>query len=355
MGRYRRRNADRRRLTALLASALLALLAPQAPGADAAAELTRARAALARNMEFSRPLVGKAVTPGQAAEAVRLAQQSLDLACAVVAAHPESAEGHHHLGATLCLGYYPREARFCTLEGAAGEQCQGPVTVIARGSVSGREEGLAAFRTALRLAPGNTDYRLDYGEALGVCGEAQQCADTVSDLWRRDKELASARRARAARLLAQAMRDLKRTDEEMRWLGEALACDPGDAEAALRLSEVAAGRREGIVWHSYQIGEALSRHQPKPMWLSFTTSSCEWCRRLRQEVFTDPSVIGESRRLICIEVDGDRRRDLASRYQVREFPTAILLDPSGRLIYRLVGYRPPGQYVSEMRRARSGL
>ena len=346
--------AVRGKLIALLTSALLAPFASQAPGAAGEADLARARAALARNIEFCRPLVGEAVTPAQAAEAAGIAQESLDLARAVVAADPNRAEGHHHVGATLCLGYYPRDSGLCDLEAAVGEQCKGSVTVIARGSLRGEEEGLAAFRTALRLAPNNTDYGLDYCEALQVCGEAQQSADTLSDLWKRRRELTGARRAQAARLLAQAMRDLGRREEEARWLREALARDPGDAETALRLSEVAANAQEGIVWHGYETGEALSRHQQKPVWISFSTACCGWCRKLKKEVFTDPGVVGESRRLICIEVDGDHRRDLVSRYQVREFPTSVFLDPAGRLLHKVVGCRSASQYATEMQHAKSG-
>jgi len=150
------------------------------------------------------------------------------------------------------------------------------------------------------------------------------------------------------------MRDLGRKEEEARWLREAPARDPGDAETAVRLSEIAAGVQEGIVWYSCETGEALSRHQHKPLWISFSTASCGWCRKLKTDVFTHQSVIGESRDLICIEVDGDHRRDLVSRYQVREYPTAIFLDPAGKLIHRVVGYRPASQYAAEMRRAKSG-
>ena len=342
------------KLVALLTSALLALVAGQAPGAAGEADLARARAALTRNIEFCRPLIGSAVTPPQAAEAARLAQESLDLARAVVAAHPGRADSHHHVGATLCLGYYPRDSGCCDLKAPAGEQCKGSFALLARGSPRGVEEGLAAFRTALRLAPNNTDYWVDYCEALQVYGKAQQSADTLSDLWKRRRELTGQRRAQAARLLARATRDLGRKEEEARWLREALARDPGDAETAMRLSEIAAGVREGIVWYGCETGEALSRHQHKPVWISFSTASCGWCRKLKKDVFTDQSVIGESRNLICIEVDADHRGDLVSRYQVREYPTAIFLDPSGKLIHKVVGYRPASQYAAEMRRARSG-
>jgi len=49
--------------------------------------------------------------------------------------------------------------------------------------------------------------------------------------------------------------------------------------------------------------------------------------------------------IVCIQADGDKRKDLKERHHVKGFPTGILFTPLGEEIARFTGYRSVAEMV----------
>lgn len=106
----------------------------------------------------------------------------------------------------------------------------------------------------------------------------------------------------------------------------------------------------------------------KPMLLDFTGSDwCGWCIKLDEEVFSK-SAFQEyaDSELVLVEIDFPRGKEqsaalkeqnkaLAEKYEVRGFPSIVLLSPEGELMSR-TGYRPGGAeaYVAHLKDALGG-
>jgi thiol:disulfide interchange protein len=221
------------------------------------------------------------------------------------------------------------------------------VTTLARGCVSGCEEGLAEFRAALRLDKSNYDYMLDYAEAMLHCQDVAGCTQQCTSLWEVRSKLSLAQAVRCASLLAATAREVMHAKEELRWLKELVGLDPQQEKAVQRLGELLAAD-PGVTWLPFEAGRAVAQTLNRPMLVHFTAAWCGWCRKLEQETYPNPKVVARLRQCVCVQVNGDRRRDLTSKYGVRGYPTTLVLHPSGHVLRTIVGYRPPDAYAAEL-------
>jgi thioredoxin-related protein len=89
--------------------------------------------------------------------------------------------------------------------------------------------------------------------------------------------------------------------------------------------------------------------QKKPMMVDLYTSWCGWCKVLDQKTYSDPGVIEQAKNFISVKVDGDKQRDLISRYNITGYPTILFLDDTGKETYRIVGFRPPEKFLPPMK------
>jgi thioredoxin-related protein len=108
--------------------------------------------------------------------------------------------------------------------------------------------------------------------------------------------------------------------------------------------------------------EAKAGH--KLLLLDFTGSDwCIWCLKLHREVFSKPEFEEYAQKnLILMMVDFPQARplssdlrkqnyELAQRFEVRGFPTIVILNGDGRLV-GLLGYVPggPGAFINELKK-----
>ena len=110
-----------------------------------------------------------------------------------------------------------------------------------------------------------------------------------------------------------------------------------------------------LSWRSdYASALQEGRETGKPLLLFFTGSDwCVWCKRLHQEVFQSGEFareVGSS--FVFVEIDSPMRRTLKpelqrqnerlkQQFQVKAFPSVILVDPQGFEIAR-TGYKAGG-------------
>jgi thiol-disulfide isomerase/thioredoxin len=77
----------------------------------------------------------------------------------------------------------------------------------------------------------------------------------------------------------------------------------------------------------------------QPCFLEFQTEWCGPCRVMEELVFTAKEVVTAAEGVICVRVDGDKRKDLVEKYRVMGYPAGVMLDATGEEIGRTGGYQ----------------
>ncbi|MDE0191189.1 MAG: TonB family protein [Gammaproteobacteria bacterium] len=100
------------------------------------------------------------------------------------------------------------------------------------------------------------------------------------------------------------------------------------------------GAAEGVSFHdmTFKKARALAEAEDKLLFLYFSTEWCEPCRALEATTFMQPTVAAWiAEHTVALKVDGDVQPGFAKRYQVRAYPTQLLVRADGSLVERVVG------------------
>ena len=93
---------------------------------------------------------------------------------------------------------------------------------------------------------------------------------------------------------------------------------------------------------------AEARKQKKLIFIDAYTSWCGPCRMLKQNTFTDKAA-GEyfNKHFVNIALDMEKGDGIAfaEKYQVRVYPTLMIMDPDQRSVSTSEGYINPGQLI----------
>jgi thiol:disulfide interchange protein len=99
-----------------------------------------------------------------------------------------------------------------------------------------------------------------------------------------------------------------------------------------------------LTWHndlSKSLATASSKN--KLVLIDFYTDWCGWCKKLDRDTYTDASVITYlNDDFVCVKLDaedGGQGEAAAKKYQVRAFPAILVLEPSGKLVGAMYGYK----------------
>ncbi len=73
------------------------------------------------------------------------------------------------------------------------------------------------------------------------------------------------------------------------------------------------------------------------------TDWCGWCKKMDQVIYSDPKIVGLSRREVFLKIDaedGGQGQAFARKMNVRAYPTTIILDSDGTKITLERGFIP---------------
>ena len=114
-------------------------------------------------------------------------------------------------------------------------------------------------------------------------------------------------------------------------------------------------RAEAVRWLDFEAGLAQARKEKKPVLVDFNTAWCRDCKKMDKTTFADAKVAAKlAANFVTVKVDGEKRKDLASRYQVFAYPTFWVLDSGGGKLNQRIGYMPPEEFGAYMDYVLSG-
>jgi uncharacterized protein YyaL (SSP411 family) len=120
---------------------------------------------------------------------------------------------------------------------------------------------------------------------------------------------------------------------------------PGGAEGG----ESGGGRGGSVKWAA-SLNDALgsAKSKDKPVMIDFHSERCGWCKVMDKQTYSDAKVISRLEKFVPVKVDADRDYSAVQKYKIAGLPTIVFLSPKGDVIHKVVGYRPPQQFISEM-------
>ncbi|HZC46002.1 MAG TPA: cytochrome c biogenesis protein CcdA [Candidatus Acidoferrum sp.] len=91
----------------------------------------------------------------------------------------------------------------------------------------------------------------------------------------------------------------------------------------------------------------------KPVLIDFSADWCIPCREMDHSTFIDPSVVSEAKRFVRMRANltaQDKKTEaLTSKYEIQGVPTTMLIDSSGKVQQRKVGYIGPQEMLTDLR------
>ena len=87
----------------------------------------------------------------------------------------------------------------------------------------------------------------------------------------------------------------------------------------------------------FEAGAKRAADAGLPMLVVFRAAWCRWSGELVQAAVADPRIVECSRRFVCVAVDADRHAATCREFDVRAFPTVVLLDADRTEQFRATG------------------
>jgi thiol:disulfide interchange protein len=114
---------------------------------------------------------------------------------------------------------------------------------------------------------------------------------------------------------------------------------------------------ERVSWSDFGRGLEKANAEGKPLMVAFVTGWCGYCRQMDRVTWKDPDVLDELAGTIPVRVNaeesvernGYRGVEIAARFNVGTYPTMLLLEPGGRELSRVVGYKSPREFLRWLR------
>lgn len=110
---------------------------------------------------------------------------------------------------------------------------------------------------------------------------------------------------------------------------------------------------EEVKFQSIGFDEAinLARKENKMVYIDCMTEWCGWCKVMDKNTFTNDEVASMlNDKFIALKIDMEKGYgvNLAMKYHIRSFPTTIIINSAGELIYKQSGYQDAKQFSSTL-------
>jgi len=103
---------------------------------------------------------------------------------------------------------------------------------------------------------------------------------------------------------------------------------------------------------NYDVAVNLAKSQNKLIMIDISKSDCPPCKYLATKVYTDDEVasyINKHFVPLFYLVDKDNLPVIVENYFTGTTPTIMFLDPNGKLVYNMIGARPPKTFLNTLK------
>lgn len=107
--------------------------------------------------------------------------------------------------------------------------------------------------------------------------------------------------------------------------------------------------KDAIDWvEDYDAGIKLAKQQNKPVFLAFYKSYIPM--HTLERIYTNRYIKGYiEARFIPILIDAAKQPEIAKRYNVNYYPAHYIKQPDSNEVFGPIGYRPPPDFISELK------
>ncbi|MGL5890728.1 MAG: thioredoxin family protein [Bacteroidia bacterium] len=124
--------------------------------------------------------------------------------------------------------------------------------------------------------------------------------------------------------------------------------------AVLISSVLSAGEGIRFAEGNWEAIRDKAQKENKYIFLDGFTDWCYWCKVMDKQTFPDKAVAELlNTKFISVKRDMERGegKQLSMKYHVASFPTYLVFSPQGELVYSIVGFREPADFIAELNNA----
>lgn len=88
---------------------------------------------------------------------------------------------------------------------------------------------------------------------------------------------------------------------------------------------------------SFEESLKISKEKEVPLFIEFYTDWCRYCKILSSRVIPHPTIQETLQNFHTVRINGDKEESLTERYNIRGYPTLIILDPDETILVRIDG------------------
>jgi len=108
-----------------------------------------------------------------------------------------------------------------------------------------------------------------------------------------------------------------------------------------------------IAWNDFGSGLERAEAESKPLFVSFETNWCGYCKKMNRTTFKDTAVVERLNEIVAVRINAedDKRingysgRELASRYGVAGYPSLMMLNSRGEVQARVSGFLDAREFL----------
>ncbi|MCH2124054.1 MAG: thioredoxin fold domain-containing protein [Pirellulaceae bacterium] len=107
-----------------------------------------------------------------------------------------------------------------------------------------------------------------------------------------------------------------------------------------------------IEWEELVKAWKASADQKKPLLIFLTMDSCRMCEKMKRDTLIHPDIVENvTNSFVAVQVNRKDALALVRKTRVRKFPTTLIIEPQGKVLDSITGYRKPAEFLTRLETA----